>query len=174
MISFLDLKTINAQYRDALVEACTNVIDSGWYVQGKECDAFEEEFAQYSGSKYAIGVANGLDALILILRAYKELGIMAEGDEVIVPSNTYIASILAISQNGLVPILVEPHAETFLLDANKIEEKITPKTKAIMPVHLYGQTCEMDKINAIALKHNLKVIEDSAQSHGAYFKDKRC
>ena len=173
MIPFLDLKDINAQYRKELIEACISVIDSGWYVQGNECNKFESEFAEYCGTKHAIGVGNGLDALILILRAYKELGVMSDGDEVIVPSNTYIASILAISQNNLVPVLVEPDINTFLLDPAKIEEKITPKTKAIMSVHLYGQTCEMDKINAIAKTHNLKVIEDSAQSHGAYYGDKR-
>ncbi|AYJ79909.1 aminotransferase [Aliarcobacter cryaerophilus ATCC 43158] len=173
MVPFLDLKGLNAQYRAELIEACSRVIDSGWYVQGNECKEFDKEFAQYCGTKYAIGVANGLDALILILRAYKEMGIMNDGDEVIVPSNTYIASILAISQNNLVPVLVEPDINTYLLDPSKIEEKITSKTKAILPVHLYGQTCQMDKINEIAKKHNLKVIEDSAQSHGAYFKDKR-
>lgn len=173
MISFLDLKGINAQYRAELIEACTRVIDSGWYIQGNECKEFDKEFAKYCGTKYAIGVANGLDALILILRAYKELGFMKDGDEVIVPSNTYIASILAISQNNLVPVLVEADINTYLLDPTKIEEKITSKTKAILPVHLYGQTCQMDKINEIAKKYNLKVIEDSAQSHGAYFGDKR-
>jgi dTDP-4-amino-4,6-dideoxygalactose transaminase len=174
MIPFLDLKSINAQYREELIEACTKVIDSGWYVQGNEHKEFEKEFAQFCGTKYAIGVANGLDALILILRAYKEMGLMSDGDEVIVPSNTYIASILAISENGLVPVLVEPDINTYLIDPSKIEEKITSQTKAIMPVHLYGQTCEMDAINIIARKYNLKVIEDSAQSHGAYYKDKRC
>jgi dTDP-4-amino-4,6-dideoxygalactose transaminase len=173
MIQFLDLKGINAQYRAELIEACTKVIDSGWYIQGNECKEFDKEFAEYCGTKYAIGVANGLDALILILRAYKELGIMKDGDEVIVPSNTYIASILAISQNNLVPILIEPDINTYLIDPTKIEEKITSKTKAILPVHLYGQTCDMDKINEIAKKYNLKVIEDSAQSHGAYYKDKK-
>ena len=173
MIPFLDLKGLNAQYRAELIEACTRVIDSGWYIQGNECKEFDKEFASYCGTKYAIGVANGLDALILILRAYKELGFMKDGDEVIVPSNTYIASILAISQNNLVPVLVEPDINTYLLNPSKIEEKITSKTKAILPVHLYGQTCEMDKINEIAKKYNLKVIEDSAQSHGAYFQDKR-
>ena len=173
MIPFLDLKGINAQYREELIEACTKVIDSGWYIQGSEHKEFEKEFAQYCGTKYAVGVANGLDALILILRAYKEMKIMQDGDEVIVPSNTYIASILAISENNLVPVLVEPDINTYLLDPSKIEEKITSKTKAIMPVHLYGQSCEIDEINAIAKKYNLKVIEDSAQSHGAYYKDKR-
>jgi dTDP-4-amino-4,6-dideoxygalactose transaminase len=173
MIPFLDLKGINTQYRVELIEACMRVIDSGWYIQGNECSEFEKEFAQYCGTKYAVGVANGLDALILILRAYKELGIMKNGDEVIVPSNTYIASILSISENNLIPILVEPDINTYLLDPSNIEEKITSKTKAIMPVHLYGQTCQMDEINKIAKKYNLKVIEDSAQSHGAYYKGKR-
>jgi len=174
MISFLDLKFINSQYRDELIEATIRVIDSGWYIQGNECKKFEKEFAKYCHAKYAIGVANGLDALILILRAYKELGIMKDGDEVIVPSNTYIASILAISENNLVPILVEPNISTYLLNPLKIEEKITSKTRAIMPVHLYGQTCDMNAINKLAKKYNLKVIEDSAQSHGAYYKEKRC
>ncbi|OCL85604.1 DegT/DnrJ/EryC1/StrS family aminotransferase [Arcobacter porcinus] len=172
MTPFLDLKVLNAQYRDELIEATIKVIDSGWYIQGNECKEFDKEFAQYCGTKYAIGVANGLDALILILRAYKEMGIMNDGDEVIVPSNTYIASILAISKNNLVPILIEPDINTYLIDPSKIEEKITSKTKAILSVHLYGQTCEMDRINEIAKKYNLKVIEDSAQSHGAYYKDK--
>ncbi len=174
MIPFLDLKGINNQYRDELIEACTRVIDSGWYIQGNEHKEFEKEFAQYCGTKYVIGVANGLDALVLILKAYKEMGIMQDGNEVIVPSNTYIASILAISENNLVPVLVEPDIDTYLLDPSKIEDKITSKTKAIMSVHLYGQTCQMDEINEIAKKYNLKVIEDSAQSHGAYYKDKRC
>ncbi|WP_228568414.1 DegT/DnrJ/EryC1/StrS family aminotransferase [Campylobacter sputorum] len=173
MISFLDLKAINAQYRDELVKVCENVIDSGWYIHGKHCSEFEENFAKYCGTKFCIGVANGLEALILIMRAYKELGVFNDGDEIIVPSNTYIASILAISENNLVPVLVEPDINTYLIDPNKIEEKITKKTKAILPVHLYGQVCEMDKINEIAKKYNLKVIEDSAQSHGAFYKNKK-
>jgi dTDP-4-amino-4,6-dideoxygalactose transaminase len=173
MISFLDLKKLNAQYRDELIEACTSVIDSGWYILGKEVEEFEKEFANYCGTKYAIGVGNGLDALTLILRAYKELGILSDGDEVIVPANTYIATILAITNNNLTPVLVEPDIDTYLIDPDKIEENITSKTKIIMVVHLYGQTCEMDKINEIAKKYDLKVIEDSAQSHGAYYKDKR-
>lgn len=173
MIPFLNLKSINAQYREELIEACTRVIDSGWYIQGNECKNFEEEFSAYCGVQYCIGVANGLDALTLILRGYKELGIMQDGDEVIVPANTYIASILAISENGLIPVLVEPSLETYLIDPVKIKEKITSKTKAILPVHLYGQTCDMESINAIAKQYNLKVIEDSAQSHGAFYGDKR-
>jgi len=167
MIPFLDLKGINAQYREELMEACSRVIDSGWYIQGTECKAFEEEFAVYCGSKQCIGVANGLDALTLIIRAYKEMGMMHEGDEIIVPANTYIASILAISENGMVPVLVEPDISNYNIDPTLIEEKITKKTKAIMAVHLYGQVAPMDKINVIAKKYDLRVIEDSAQAHGA-------
>lgn len=174
MIPFLNLKDINAQYKTELIKACTDVIDSGWYIQGTQCKAFEEEFASYCGTKCCIGVANGLDALTLILRAYKELGIISDGDEIIVPANTYIASILAISENNLVPILIEPNVDTYLLDPKEIEKNITSKTKAILPVHLYGQTCEMDEINKIAEKYSLKVIEDSAQSHGAMYQNKRC
>ena len=174
MISFLDLKKINSQYRTELIEACTKVIDSGWYIQGSECKKFEKEFSSYCGTKYSIGVANGLDALTLIFRAYKELKVMKDGDEVIVPSNTYIATILAISENNLVPVLVEPDINTYLINPDKIEENITSKTRAILPVHLYGQTCQMNKINKIAKKYSLKVVEDSAQSHGAYFESKRC
>jgi len=173
MIPFLDLKSINAQYREELIEACTNVIDSGCYIQGNECRAFEEEFAAYCGTEHCIGVANGLDALTLIIRAYKEMGVMQEDDEIIVPANTYIASILAISENGLTPVLVEPDIATYNIDLTLIEEKITPKTKAIMAVHLYGQVAAMDEINAIAKKYNLKVIEDSAQVHGAIYNGKR-
>jgi len=173
MIPFLDLKAINAQYKKEMLEALEKVIDSGWYVQGNECEAFEKEFAHYCQVAHCIGVANGLDALTLIIRAYKEMGIMSNGDEIIVPSNTYIASILAISENSLVPILVEPNMDTYLIDPAKIKEKITPKTKAIMPVHLYGQTCFMEEINKISQKYNLKIIEDSAQAHGAYYKDKK-
>ncbi|MEA1891137.1 MAG: DegT/DnrJ/EryC1/StrS family aminotransferase [Campylobacterota bacterium] len=173
MLPFLDLKTINQQYREELIEACTKVIDSGWYLQGSQCDEFEKEFSECCKTKYTIGVANGLDALTLIIRAYKELGVFNSGDEIIVPSNTYIASILSISENSLVPILVEPDIDTYNIDTQKIREKITSKTKAIMPVHLYGQAVEMDEITLLAKEFNLKVIEDSAQAHGAYFKDKR-
>lgn len=167
MIPFLDLKAINQQYREQLIEACTRVIDSGWYIGGKELEQFELNFAQFCGAKYAIGVANGLDALILTLRAWKELGKLQDGDEVIVPSNTYIASILAISANNLTPILVEPDSATFNLDPKKIEAVITDKTRVILPVHLYGQLAAMPQIMEIAQKNNLLVLEDSAQSHGA-------
>lgn len=167
MIPFLNLKETNAQYREALIEAATQVIDSGWYIQGKQVDLFEQEFAEYCGTKFAIGVANGLDALILILRAYREIGRLEDGDEIIVPANTYIASILAITENHLKPVLVEPDEQTFNLAPTLIEQAITDKTKAILVVHLYGQLADMTAINAIAKKHNLLVIEDSAQSHGA-------
>ena len=173
MIPFLDLKAINAQYRDELVDACTRVIDSGWYIGGSELEKFEQQFANYCGTKYAIGVANGLDALILTLRAWKELGKLKEGDQVIVPSNTYIASILAISANNLTPILVEPCVDSFNIDPKKIETAITSKTKAILPVHLYGQLADMPAIMDIAKRHELLVLEDSAQAHGASFDGKR-
>ena len=167
MIPFLNLKKINAQYADELKEAVSNVIESGWYIQGKAPRDFEKAFAQYCQTEHCIGVANGLDALRLIIRAYMEMGVMKTGDEIIVPANTYIASILAISDNGLVPVLVEPDMETFNIDPKKIEEKVTSRTVAIMAVHLYGQLAPMDAINRIAKTHNLKVIEDSAQAHGA-------
>jgi len=173
MIPFLDLKAINAQYRDELVDACTRVIDSGWYIGGRELEQFQQQFANYCGTKYAIGVANGLDALILTLRAWKELGKLKEGDEVIVPSNTYIASILAISANNLTPVLVEPFVDSFNIDPKKIETAITSKTKVILPVHLYGQLADMPAIMAIAKRHELLVLEDSAQAHGASLDGKK-
>lgn len=173
MIPFLDLKTINAQYRAELIQAVTKVIDSGWYIQDKQVKAFEQEFADYCGSKHCVGVANGLDALILVLRAWKELGKLKEGDEVIVPANTYIASILAITENRLKPILVEPNNYTYNLDPNLIIQAITQNTKAILSVHLYGQLADMFSINAIAHKYNLLVIEDSSQAHGAQVDSRR-
>ena len=173
MIPFINLKNVNASYREELIAAAIEVIDSGWYIKGKQLEKFEEEFAEYCGTKYCIGVGNGLDALILIIKAYKQLNFFKDGDEIIVPSNTFIASILAISENNLCPILVEPDINTYLIDPVKILEKINSKTKAIMAVHLYGQTCEINKINSIAKEYNLKVIEDSAQAHGAFYKDKR-
>lgn len=167
MIPFLDLKAINAQYRDELVEAATRVIDSGWYIKGEEVSAFEQGFAEYCGVKYCVGVANGLDALTLTLRAWKELGKLSEGDEVIVPANTYIASILAITENNLIPVLVEPDPTTYNICTSKIEAAITDKTRVILPVHLYGQMANMPVIMDIATRHNLLVLEDSAQAHGA-------
>ena len=173
MINFLDLKAINKQYRAELIEACTRVIDSGWYIGGNELEQFELGFADYCGTKFAIGVANGLDALILTLRAWMELGKLQEGDEVIVPSNTYIASILAITANNLIPVLVEPELDSFNLDPNKIEAVITNRTKVILPVHLYGQLADMPAIIDIAKRHNLLVLEDSAQAHGANIDGKK-
>lgn len=173
MIPFLDLKNINQQYREELITACTRVIDSGWYIGGEELESFEKNFAEYCGTQYAIGVSNGLDALILTLRAWKELGKLKDGDEVIVPSNTYIASILAITANNLTPVLVEPNISTYNIDPIKIKEAITAKTKVILPVHLYGQLAEMPEIMQIAKQHNLLVLEDSAQSHGAQIQGKK-
>lgn len=167
MIPFLDLNAINAQYRDELVAAATRVIDSGWYIQGTEVKAFEEEFADYCGSKYCIGVANGLDALTLTLRAWKEMGKLKEGDEVIVPANTYIASILAITENRLKPVLVEPEEATFNLCPEKTAAAITSHTKAIVAVHLYGQISPMPELMQLANKHGLLLLEDAAQAHGA-------
>lgn len=172
-IPFLSLQDINNSFGNNLIECVINTIKSGWYIRGENCEKFEQEYSQYCGTKYCIGVANGLDALILIFRAYKELGILKDGDEVIVPANTYIASILSISANNLVPVLVEPSILTYNIDPEKIEEKITSKTKAILVVHLYGQVVVMNSINQIASKFKLKVIEDSAQAHGAIYKEKR-
>ncbi len=173
MIKFLDLKAINAAYENELKEACARVIDSGWYIMGNELEQFESRFADYCGTKYAVGVANGLDALILVLRAWKELGKLSEGDEVIVPANTYIASILAITENKLVPVLVEPDIETYNLTKEGIEAAITPRTKAILPVHLYGLISPMSEIMQIAKEHNLLVLEDCAQAHGAMTNGKK-
>lgn len=166
-IPFLDLKSINAQYRSELIEGCMRVINSGWYICGNELTVFEKEFAEYCGAKHCIGVANGLDALVLTLRAWKELGKLKDGDEVIVQANTYIASILAITENGLTPVLVEPDEYTYNLTARNIKAVITPTTKAILPVHLYGQISPMDEIMEIAKANDLLVLEDCAQSHGA-------
>ena len=173
MIKFLDLYSINQAHKQELKDAFERVLDAGWFIMGAELKKFENDFAAYCGTKHAIGVANGLDALILIIRAYKELEVFEEGDEIIVPSNTFIASILAVSANNLVPVLVEPDLDSYNIDQDLIEAKITTKTKAILPVHLYGQLCDMVNINKIALKHNLKVIEDCAQSHGATIHERR-
>jgi len=172
MIKFLDLQKINAQYEIELKEAANRVIDSGWYLMGKELEAFEQNFASFCGSKHTLGVANGLDALRLIFKAYIELGVMQKGDEVIVPANTYIASVLALSDNDLTPVFVEPNNYTYNLDSTKIEVAITKKTKAILTVHLYGQNSIDQQMLDICTKHNLKLIEDGAQSHGAIWNGK--
>jgi len=173
MINFLDLKTINSTYRDEILTAITRVVDSGWYIMGKELTEFENEFANYNNVKHCIGVANGLDALELILRAWKEMGLLKNGDEVLVPSNTYIASILAVSENGLVPVLVEPDLKSFNITINNIKEKISSRTKVILPVHLYGAACPMGEITDFAKKNNLLILEDCAQAHGAAIKGKK-
>ena len=172
MIKFLDLKKINAQYKQELTIAANRVIDSGWYLMGKELETFEQSYAIFCNVKFALGVANGLDALRLIFKGYIELGIMTKGDEVIVPSNTYIASVLAITDNDLIPVFVEPNLEMYNLDSNKIEAAITNKTKAILTVHLYGQNSIDDQMLKICSSHNLKLIEDAAQSHGAEWNGK--
>lgn len=167
MIKFYDLHKINQRYEKVFQEKMEQFLQRGWYILGEEVKVFEENFATFCQSNYCIGVGNGLDALVLIFKAYIELGKLQKGDEVIVPANTYIASILAILQADLVPVLVEPKLETYNLNPDLITEKITPKTKAILVVHLYGQLAEMDKIEAIAKQHNLLIVEDAAQSHGA-------
>lgn len=170
MIKFLDLQKITQKYAAEIHEAVKRVVDSGWYLQGEENKRFEKNYANYIGTEYCIGVANGLDALRLILRSYIELGIMKESDEIIVPANTYIASILAISDNKLKPILVEPNINNLQIDDSLIEAAITSKTKGIMIVHLYGQCAYTDKIGELCKKYNLKLIEDNAQAHGCMFK----
>jgi dTDP-4-amino-4,6-dideoxygalactose transaminase len=173
MIPFLSLKDVNAAHREELVAAAIRVIDSGWYIHGKEHEAFEQEFAAYCGAAQCVGVANGLDALTLALRAWKELGRINEGDEVIVPANTYIASILAITENRLVPVLVEPDPLTYNLDPSRLSKALTPRTRVILPVHLYGQLAPMREIMAFAQANGLLVLEDCAQAHGAIVDGKK-
>ncbi|WP_449388659.1 DegT/DnrJ/EryC1/StrS family aminotransferase [Chryseobacterium lineare] len=173
MIKFLDLQKINVQHQEEIEKKLSQVFRSGWYLMGQELSAFESSFSQYIGVKHTIGVANGLDALRLILRGYIELGIMNPGDEILVPSNTYIASVLAISDNGLVPVFVEPDLNNYNIDITKIEENITSKTKGILIVHLYGRTVFSDKLKQLAEKYHLKIIEDNAQAIGAEWKEKK-
>ena len=173
MIKFLDLRQVTAKYSSEIHEAVKRVIDSGWYLQGKENEDFEYNYSNYIGTKYTIGCANGLDALIWILRAYVEMGVMKPGDEVIVPANTYIASILAVTENGLKPVLVEPKLETYQIDDERIEAAITERTRGILIVHLYGQCAYTEKIGELCKKYNLKLIEDNAQAHGCLFHGQR-
>ncbi|MDU4842084.1 MAG: DegT/DnrJ/EryC1/StrS family aminotransferase [Leclercia adecarboxylata] len=173
MVDFLNLKKINERQRSELISAVERVIDSGWYIMGAELQAFEQEFAKFCQVKFSLGVANGLDALTLVLRAWKEMGKLKDGDEVIVQANTYIASVLAITENNLVPVLVEPDEGTFNLNINNVRAAISDKTKVILPVHLYGQISPMKEIMALAKKHGLLVLEDCAQSHGAQIEGKR-
>jgi len=172
-VDFLSLRDVTAMHAVEIKEAVNRVIESGWYLQGKENERFEENYARFIGTKYCIGCANGLDALIWIFRAYIELGVMQPGDEVIVPANTYIASILALTENGLTPVLVEPDPKTLELDDSKIEAVITAKTKAILLVHLYGRNAYTQKILDLCKKYNLKLVEDNAQAHGCRFNGKR-
>ena len=172
-IPYLSLKEMTKKNRAELFAELIDTLDSGWYIHGEKNKRFEQNYSAYIGTKHCIGVANGLDALILILRAYKELGFLTDGDEVIVPANTYIASILAITENNLIPVLVEPNIKTYQIDDQKIEEAITERTKVIMIVHLYGQCSYTEKIGQIAKQHNLKLIEDNAQAHGCLYAGKR-
>lgn len=169
MIKFLDIQKITAMHQREILDAVTRVVKSGWYLLGEENIKFEQAFSEYLGVKHSINVANGLDALRLILKAYIELDIMKEGDEIIVPANTFIASILAITDNKLKPTLVEPNIQTYQIDDNKIEEAITSRTRGIMIVHLYGQCSYTEKINEICIKYNLKLIEDNAQAVGCLY-----
>ncbi len=167
MIPFLDLRAVNKQYEEEYKNVLNQIVDSGWYIMGNYLKTFEQEYAQYCGVKHCVGVANGLDALRIVLETWKEMGLISNGDDVIVSAHTYIASILAITQAGLKAVLVEPDEGTFNLSPQNFENSITDKTKVVVPVHLYGQLCDMDAINKIAKKHNILVLEDSAQSHGA-------
>lgn len=173
MIPFLSLKDVTAKYSAEIHEAVSRVIDSGWYLQGAENAAFEKEYADYIGTKYCVGCANGLDALIWILRAYKELGYLKDGDEIMVPANTYIATILAITENGLKAVLVEPRLDTLEIDDERLEEYVTERTKALMIVHLYGRCAYTEKIGAFCKKHNLKLFEDNAQAHGCVWNGRK-
>ena len=173
MIPFLSLKDVTALHGAEINEAVNRVVNGGWYLQGKENERFEENYSQFIGAKYTVGCANGLDALIWIFRAYLEMGVMQRGDEVIVPANTYIATILAITENGLKPILVEPKLNTLEIDDDRIEEVITPRTKAITIVHLYGRIAYTEKIGELCKRYHLKLVEDCAQSHGCLYSDGR-
>jgi len=173
MIKFFDLKQLNQSYEEAFHQKLQNVFEKGWYILGNELQTFESNFAQFCGTKHCIGVGNGLDALLLILKGYIQLGTIKKGDEIIVPANTYIATIIAVLQADLVPVLVEPDAETFNLNPKEVTKAITSKTKAILVVHLYGQLVEMDALVTIAHHHSLLLIEDAAQAHGAEINEKR-
>ena len=173
MIPFLSLKDVTALHGAEINEAVNRVVNGGWYLQGKENEQFEQHYADFIGTKYCVGCANGLDALIWIFRAYVEMGVMQPGDEVIVPANTYIATILAITENGLKPVLCEPRPNTLEIDDDIIEELITPKTKAIAIVHLYGRIAHTEKIGELCKKYNLKLVEDNAQAHGCKYFDGR-
>ena len=169
MIKFLDLQAITAMHGDEYRAAMNRVMESGWFLQGKETERFEADYSRYIGTEHCVAVANGLDALYLLLRGYKEMGVMKDGDEIIVPANTFIATILAITRNHLVPVLVEPTFEHLEIDIDRIEKAITPKTKGVMTVHLYGRLAYNNQLGEICKKHHLKLMEDCAQSHGCRF-----
>lgn len=173
MIDYLSLKQVTAQHADEIHAAVRRVVDSGWYLQGESVRQFEQEYAIYIGTREAIGCGNGLDALTLILRAYREMGVLHDGDEVIVPANTYIASILAITENHLTPVLVEPRLDTLEIDDTRIEQALTPRTRALMLVHLYGRSAYTDRIGAFCQQNGLKLIEDNAQAHGCTHQGRR-
>lgn len=172
-VDFLSLKKVTATYSEEIHEAVSRVVDSGWYLQGAENKRFEANYAAYIGANHAVGCANGLDALVLIFRAYLEMGLMQPGDEVLVPANTYIASILAVTHNNLVPIFIEPNPITLQIDDSLLEKAITPKTKAVLIVHLYGQCSYTDRIGELCKQYDLKLVEDNAQAHGCLFKGRK-
>lgn len=173
MVNYLELRKVTAMHSSEIGDAVRRVVEGGWYLQGEETRLFEQEYAAYIGTKCCVGCGNGLDALTLILRAYMEMGVMRAGDEVIVPANTYIASILAITENGLRPVLVEPRLDTFQIDDSLVEQAVTPRTRAVMLVHLYGRCAYTEKLGDICKRHGLKLIEDNAQAHGCTFGTKR-
>lgn len=173
MIKFFDLAKVNTLHSAELSEAVARVTASGWYLRGEETRRFEAEYAAYTGTRYCVGCGNGLDALTLILRAYIEMGFMAEGDEVIVPANTYVASILAVTRNGLKPVLVEPDINTLQIDDTLVEKAVTPRTRAVMAVHMYGRCAYTDRLGDICKSHGLKLIEDNAQAHGCMYRGRR-
>ncbi len=173
MIKYLDLKRVNAPYEEEIQQTMADMLQRGWYLKGEATQLFEQHYADYIGTRYCIGCGNGLDALTMIFRAYKEMGLMSDGDEVIVPANTYIASILAVTENHLKPVLVEPDIHTLQIDETLIEQAITPRTRAVMIVHLYGRCAYTDRVGEICHRHGLKLIEDNAQAHGCMFGNQR-
>ena len=173
MLPFLDLQAVNRQYADEIQEAVSRVVDSGWYLKGQATESFEQHYADYIGTRYCVGVANGLDALTLIYRAYIEMGLLHEGDEVLVPANTYIASILAVTENRLTPVFIEPDPDTLEIDDRQIEQAITPRTRSLMIVHLYGRCAYTAQIGDICRRHQLLLVEDNAQAHGCRFDGRR-
>lgn len=173
MIPFLNLQKVNAKYSEELHNAASRVLDSGWYLQGKEVENFEKEYAEYIGTSYCVTCGNGLDALTLMLRAYIEMGVLKEGDEIIVPANTFIATILSITENGLVPVFVDANPDTLQIDDTLIEQSITPRTRAILLVHLYGICAFSERVGELCTRNNLLLLEDNAQAHGCFYGEKR-